>query len=437
MYFHTDISTQGSVLGLDMDFTLNYMDIWLGDIASENDLRLAHKIGAASWSVYNGALSNVTTTTNLLDANVYSLGSYTGLENGKVASAFVVPQGKLVFCVGDQAVLNAEPQNGDYYKWFFNGTAIAGAEGPNAKSYAAKQAGDYSVQITQSGKVIESGALTVSSIAAPNAVIGANGPLTYCTGNGLTLNAGSSTGVTYQWQLNGIDIPGANSSSYPVAQAGNYTVVAENIGCAAVSTPTTINAGPLVVNLGNDTTYCEQKNIFATLDAGFPGATYLWSTGETSKTIQPKQSGDYWVQVNGGPNCIDRDTMKVTIDPLPEAQGISFVQNGNSYKFFASGTVGVTGYMWLFSDGTTSTQTQPVRTILNDELYVRLVVFNACGTDTLQLGWPLTVGDVDTKNGVSVYPNPAKDNITVKINGNMNLQSITVMNAVGAVVGKS
>jgi hypothetical protein len=42
--------------------------------------------------------------------------------------------------------------------------------------------------------------------------------------------------VSYQWQLNGVDIPGAISPIYPTFQNGNYTVVVTDInGCTAVS----------------------------------------------------------------------------------------------------------------------------------------------------------------------------------------------------------
>ena len=67
------------------------------------------------------------------------------------------------------------PNNGDYYKWSRNGVAIPGAEGANYKSYTATTAGDYSVAITFTGKVVESVPVTVSTIAAPNAIINASG----------------------------------------------------------------------------------------------------------------------------------------------------------------------------------------------------------------------------------------------------------------------
>lgn len=442
MYFYTDIDQKGNGTTYKFDAEVDYMDIWLGDIATEGNLKLAYKYSSNfPWMVYNDAMSTVNTTENVLkNTNAMALrhfGAYTGLEDGSTLSAFVVPNGSIVICTGNSVQLDAEPQTGDGYQWYKNGTMIAGA---TATSYQATQAGDYSVAITYntpSGtKVVESVPVTISVIAPPNALIQSNGPLTYCVGNGLTLDAGNASGVNYQWQLNGTDIPGATGSTYAVNQPGNYTVVATNIGCSSTSTVTPVSSGPLTVNLGSDTSYCEVNGVFAQLDAGFPGAKYLWNTGDTTKTIEVRNSGNYWVEVDGGPNCRDRDTIGVTISPLPSANGISYVKNGNTYFFSPSGASNATGFMWLFSDGTTSNQQNVSKTLNSDDLYVRLVLFNNCGTDTVQLGWKLSVSETVNEEQVSLYPNPAKDRVTISVTGT-ELEEVQLLNNVGSVVYRS
>lgn len=440
MYFYTDIEQKGNGTTYKFNATVNYMDIWLGDIATESDLRLAHKYSSNyPWMVYNGNMSTVNTTDDILsNSNAMSLhhfGAYTGLADGSVLSAFVVPQGSIVICTGNSVQLNAEPQTGDSYQWYRNGTLISGA---TATTYQAGQAGDYSVAITYntSGgtKVVESVPVTVSVIAPPNALVNANGPLTYCVGNGLTLDAGAAQGVDYQWQLNGQDIPGATDSTYKVNQAGNYTVVVTNIGCSSTSTVTPVSSGPLTVNLGQDTSYCEVDGVYAQLDAGYPGADYLWNTGDTTKTIEVRNSGNYWVEVDGGPNCRDRDTIGVTISPLPTANGISYVKNGSTFFFSPSGAQNTSGYMWLFSDGSTSTQRTVSKSLNSEDLYVRLVLFNSCGTDTVQLGWPLSVdNEIADNQSLTVYPNPAKQRVNVSVNGTT-LEEIQILNSVGSIV---
>ena len=72
----------------------------------------------------------------------------------------------------------------------------------------------------------------------------------------------------------------------------------------------------LVVNLGEDITTCVGETV--TLDAGNPGATYLWSpNNETTQTIDVTTSGTYSVLVtNEGGSASDE--ILVTFNALPE-----------------------------------------------------------------------------------------------------------------------
>lgn len=50
-----------------------------------------------------------------------------------------------------------------------------------------------------------------------------------------------------------------------------------------------------------------------TLDAGNPGASYLWSTGASSQVITVSASGLYAVAVSDGAGCVSTDTLEVVI----------------------------------------------------------------------------------------------------------------------------
>lgn len=68
-----------------------------------------------------------------------------------------------------------------------------------------------------------------------------------------------------------------------------------------------------VVFLGNDTTVTYDQTLI--LDAGNSGATYLWSTGASTQTIDASYTGSpevtYWVDVTAN-SCIGSDTIVVT-----------------------------------------------------------------------------------------------------------------------------
>jgi hypothetical protein len=333
-------------------------------------------------------------------------------------------------------VLNANTGANYSYQWQFNGTDIPGA---TASSHVATAVGDYTVTITDNSnnQTAISDKIAITIVPPPSAQVTASGALTYCTGNSLTLSTPTGNGLTYQWQLNGNNISGATDPSYAVTSAGGYTVTVTNIGCATTSSVTTVSAGPLSISLGEDTSFCESLSTNLVLDAGHPGASYTWSTGEATKTITANASGAYWVEVNAGPGCIARDTVQVNISPLPKVSGISYTRNGNTFFFNAGGATNVDTYLWLFSDGGSSTDASPTHTFAGAMTDVKLIVMNACGTDTMELQLPLNVDNVTKGDmALNLYPNPASDKITIAADGEYSITEITIVNQVGQVLHK-
>jgi gliding motility-associated-like protein len=98
---------------------------------------------------------------------------------------------------------------------------------------------------------------------------------------------------------------GETSSGILVSKSGTYWVHAysPDSACDAWDTIKISSAAP-AVDLGKTAVLCASK----TLDAGNPGATYLWSTGETSEKIIAAQPGTYWVTVHKG-LCTASDTI--------------------------------------------------------------------------------------------------------------------------------
>jgi hypothetical protein len=436
MYFYADIETQN--VTYDFTPTIYYKDIWRGTTGAESGLRIARKLpNDPSWTAYNTPMSSVNTTLNKMTGNNFtSTGYFTGIEDNVLFSAVITPSGSTVFCPGNTVQLNANTGTGFTYQWYFNGNPIPGATGA---SYIANAAGDYQVMISDVlNNTATSTSVGVTVVAPPSANVTANGPLTYCTGGQLQLHANTGLGLSYQWQLNGTDIPGATGEDLSVASAGNYSVTVRNIGCATTSTITTVAAGPLVANLGSDTSFCQSIPLI--LDAGYPGATYLWSTGETTQTISiTSQSGTYSVFIDAGPNCQDRDTIVVNVDPLPTVQGISStLMNGSTFTLSPSGDVNANSYMWIHGDGNrhfTRTITHTYNTAQTTTWNVWLIVYNDCGTDStyLDLRTLLHVGGVTNNNMLQLYPNPANDNVTLAIDGDI-LEQINIVNNLGQTV---
>jgi len=192
-------------------------------------------------------------------------------------------------------------------------------------------------------------------------------------------------------------------------------------------------AQPPAPYLGADTAFCESIPLI--LDAGYPGATYRWSTGDSTQTIAvTKVSGNYWVKVTQ--YCTRADTVSVTIRPLPTVSGISFVRMGNTYQFFPSGYQNVETFLWLFGDGASSTDTTPIHNYaanINAALNVTLIVGNTCAKDTVQRMVPTGIHDIEDESELKVYPNPAHDRVMIEL-GHAIKGEVVITNMMGAVV---
>lgn len=437
MYFYTTIESykKNKHILYDVDLILDYNDTWLGDIGLEGNVRLAQQYDNYPWMVYGDKGSGVNVSDNRINTEYLStFGTLTGLEKGSLKSALVRPQTKTLICIGNYVKLDGEPLTGTYYKWYLNGNPISGAEGAGYRTYTATQQGDYQVEVTYNNDIVRSVPVNVKTIAVPNAIVTSNAQLTYCIGKKLFLNAGNVPGLTYQWKFNGFDISGATDSTYQVTKAGQYSVAVKNIACESVSNPVLVSPGPLYVDLGKDTVYCEKKNNYMLLDAGYKGSKYKWSTGDTSQSIAVKSSGTYWVEVDAGQNCFDRDTVNVNIKPLPSANGISYTHSGNTYYFHPAGAINVDDYWWFFNDEDSVNQ-ETVTKNLSGQLYVKLVLSNTCGNDTIQLGWPQSVNIITKTPEVTVFPNPASNKLVISVNGTK-LNEVLILNSVGAIVYK-
>jgi len=68
------------------------------------------------------------------------------------------------------------------------------------------------------------------------ATVSTNDSTTFCEGGNASLTANAGSGYQYQWQLNGVDIVGANSDTLVVNSAGDYTVVIQSgLNCSSIS----------------------------------------------------------------------------------------------------------------------------------------------------------------------------------------------------------
>jgi len=114
-------------------------------------------------------------------------------------------------------------------------------------------------------------------------------------------------------------------------------------GCDSIVT-THLSINTPVVNLGPNTTICSGEIL--TLDAENIGATYLWSTGATTQTINITATGTYSVTITDASGCSATDVINVTVNPAPNVNlGADIIACSGETVTLNAGNPG-SSYLW-------------------------------------------------------------------------------------------
>ncbi len=144
-----------------------------------------------------------------------------------------------------------------------------------------------------------------------------------CMGESVVLNAFG--GATYQWS-NSTTTAGTQTLS--PTQTTTYTVYAiGQLGCKSLEPATvTVEVVPAITSNLKGGIICIGDKI--TLDAGAePNYSYLWSTGETTQTIEVDEAGPYTVTISNGV-CSKEFKTEVIQAIVPEITNVDYNENG-------------------------------------------------------------------------------------------------------------
>jgi gliding motility-associated-like protein len=167
-------------------------------------------------------------------------------------------------CAGSPVTFTASPVNGGSpsYQWQVNGSNIGGATAATFSSSTLSNGDVVTVLMTSTAACatpVSAGSLpiTISIVnnIVPSVTVSANPGATVCTGSLVTftatpVNGGSSP--SFQWQVNGTAVTGANSSTFSSSALndGDQVVVTitSNDPCAL---PSTVSSVPFVLTVVN------------------------------------------------------------------------------------------------------------------------------------------------------------------------------------------
>jgi len=206
-------------------------------------------------------------------------------------------------CVGLTVNFNNTSTNAVSYLWDFGDGNTSTLTSP---SHTYNTAGVFTTSLIAygAGPCNDTVTQTITILADPIVNLGPDQSL--CNVDSVVLDAGNP-GDTYLWST------GANTQTITANTAGTYWVQVSNGNCSGSDTVNITIGLSAIVNLGPDKTLCYGST--DTLNAGNPGMSYLWSTGETSQEIVARSTGSYFVIVNDN-GCLGSDTVNVTIRPV-------------------------------------------------------------------------------------------------------------------------
>lgn len=301
--------------------------------------------------------------------------------------------GTNIICAGTSTIFNAGPG----YTTYLWSSGL-----PATQNVSVNTAGTYTVTVTDGNGCTKT--TTRNLVVNANPTPSITGITTICSGQTTTLNAGGGY-TNYQWSGG---LPGTQTVS--VGTAGTYTVTVTNANncTGSTSTPLTVNALPAPVITG-PSSFCQGFN--TTLNAGNGFATYLWSTGAATQTINVSTATTVTVTVTNGNGCVNSTTASTTINanPVPNITGTFTTCNGSTTQIDAG--VGYSNYLW-----STGATTQTVNVGNAGPVTVTVTDINGCiGTDNTSI----TVFNIPTAalSGIDTICAGQGTNITVNFGG--------------------
>ncbi len=228
----------------------------------------------------------------------------------------------------------------------FTGVWSTGASGLTIMNVGA---GNYSVTVTDANGCSSTGSalvtapplLTLTVTTTDETGVGTN------DGTATAVPGGGTPGYTYLWNN------GATTSLITGLAPGNYTVtVTDANGCSNTASGQVDAFGcQLDVTLPADQAICPDASfvLLPSVNGNTGIVTFLWSTGDTTETIQASSPGEYCLTVTDEAGCQDADCIVITQIVLPPLNCIVTNESApgqNDGSVSCDTLPGIVAYLW-------------------------------------------------------------------------------------------
>jgi gliding motility-associated-like protein len=346
-------------------------------------------------------------------------------------------------CEGEIITLDAGENPGASFQWFRDGVEIPGATN---QTLDVSESGLYGVEVVLQSNpdCILSDEVLIEFIDAPDFDLGEDQLI--CEAEQVVLDAtpqniGELANISYVWLRDGSVIPGEDQPTLVVTETGQYTAEVTGNECTVADVvfielvSFTVDIGDVIEPCGDDT-----FEIVPLIEGADPaGATYLWSTGETTPTITVSEDGIYSVEVTID-GCTESDEVTINFRTLPQielgedltkcAQDIIILDatplNGSGASFT---------YTWFKDGGELPSETAATIEVQEAGIYTVEVNDDGCvASDTIDVTFYENENCVVTQ-GISPNGDGLNDNLDLEfLNDRSGIVKIAIYNRLGKLV---
>lgn len=242
--------------------------------------------------------------------DVYFINDTTGWCVGQGVYQFIpvkgepisIQSGTLRFCEGDSVPLTASGGY-DRYHW---------STGETTQGILARKGGTYYVTgYMDAICYISTDSIVVTSLPAPTPALQTNRTPVLCQPDDSVIISAPAGFRSYRWST------GETGRSIIVKTFGSFTLtVTDSNGCTGISQTIVVKkSDPFKPNItaSRNPTICAGDSVRLIADDGY--ASYLWNTGETTRSITAKKAGSYRVTVRDANGC-DGTSDEITVTVL-------------------------------------------------------------------------------------------------------------------------
>ena len=334
------------------------------------------------------------------------------VTSSAITAPVISMTGSGIICPGQSVLLNSNASGTLTYRW---------SNGATTPSINVSSGGNFSLRITEPGGCTAvSNSISITQLSAPQPSITLSNPA-ICNGGSVSLSVPGALNITsYQWST------GASTSSITTSSPGNFNVtVTYGNGCTATSSGQNITVRtaqkPLISTNGQDTLICPGESV--TLTSTISSSGYLWSNGETTRSITVSNPAQFTVQATDSYGCTGiSDLRTIVSESEPEfdltiSGPLTFCSGQN--VIFDVINSNATSYVW-FKDG------RPVFSGLDASYpvaspgeYKLMGVLGNCTSSSKAYKVSILpcwdAGDNSDQTRLMAYPNPADDHTVITI----------------------